>query len=76
MPAWVPDNDQWHGFSRFDCSRAIAAGLTFRPLSETIRDTLDWARSFPSDHAWQAGLSREREREVLEAWHAASTVKT
>jgi 2'-hydroxyisoflavone reductase len=76
MPAWVPDEGEYRGFSRIDCSRAIAAGLTFRPLRETIRDTLDWARSFPPDHEWKAGLSREREREVLEAWHAASAVKT
>ncbi|MFC1545095.1 twin-arginine translocation signal domain-containing protein, partial [Gemmatimonadota bacterium] len=31
MPAWVPPRDGMEGFGRFDCSRAIAAGLTFRP---------------------------------------------
>ena len=72
MPAWVPDNDEYRGFSRTDCSRALAAGLTFRPLADTVRETLEWARSFPADHEWRAGLSREREREVLEAWQAAS----
>ena len=63
---------EFRGFSRMDCSRALAAGLSFRPLADTVRDTLDWARTFEPDHEWRAGLSREREREVLDAWHAAS----
>lgn len=68
LPAWVPDTGEYRGFSRFVCSRALASGLTFRPLSETIRDTLEWAQTFTPDHEWRAGLSREREREVLDAW--------
>jgi 2'-hydroxyisoflavone reductase len=72
LPAWVPDVDEYRGFSRVDCGRAFAAGLTFRPLWETMRDTREWAASFPSDHEWRAGLNHERERAVLEAWHAES----
>jgi 2'-hydroxyisoflavone reductase len=70
LPAWVPDIGEYRGFSRVDCRRAFAAGLTFRPLRETIRDTREWASTFPPDHQWQAGLSRERERAALAAWHA------
>jgi 2'-hydroxyisoflavone reductase len=66
MPVWVPDNEENRGFSRVDVSKAIKAGLTFRPLAETVRDTLAWANTRPPDHQWRAGLKSERESELLE----------
>jgi hypothetical protein len=48
---------------RADVSRALAAGLTFRPLDDIVRGTLEHAE--PTD---DAGLKPERERELLEAW--------
>src|SRR5687767_2586406 len=65
MPVWVPDTQEDAGFSRVDISKAIHAGLTFRPLEETVRDTLEWAKTRPPDHEWRAGLTAEREAEVL-----------
>ena len=67
MPTWVPDDEEGVGFSRVDVSKAIQAGLTFRPLEETVRDTLEWAQTRPADHQWRAGLTPEREAEVLAA---------
>lgn len=67
MPTWVPDDEEGVGFSRVDVSKAIAAGLTFRPLEETVRDTLQWAKTRPGDHEWRAGLTAEREAQVLSA---------
>ena len=67
MPAWIPDDEEGVGFSRIDISKAIRAGLKFRPLEETIRDTLEWAQTRPSDYVWKAGLTAEREAEVLAA---------
>ena len=67
MPTWVPDDEEGLGFARVDVSRAIAAGLKFRPLEETVRDTLAWAQTRPADHPWRAGLTAEREAEVLAA---------
>jgi 2'-hydroxyisoflavone reductase len=68
MPLWIPDSDpQAAGFSTFNCDKAIAAGLAFRPLADTVRDTLDWAATRPADHSWRAGLKPEREAEVLQA---------
>jgi 2'-hydroxyisoflavone reductase len=67
MPVWVPDIEENQGFSRINVSKAINAGLKFRPLEETIRDTLDWAKTRPADHEWRAGLTAEREAEVLAA---------
>jgi 2'-hydroxyisoflavone reductase len=67
MPTWVPDDEEGIGLSRVDVSKAIAAGLQFRPLEETVRDTLEWAQTRPADHQWRAGLTAEREAEVLAA---------
>lgn len=67
LPLWLPERDPTYaGFDRFNISKALNAGLTFRPLEDTVRSTLAWASTFPADHAWKAGLSREREAELLE----------
>ncbi len=71
MPAWVPDDEENAGFSRMDVSKAIQAGLKFRPLEETVRDTLAWAKTRPADHEWRAGLTAEREAQVLAALKGA-----
>ena len=65
MPVWVPDTVEDAGFSRFNLSKAIGAGLKFRPLADTVRDTIEWANTRPADHQWRAGLKHEREQELL-----------
>jgi 2'-hydroxyisoflavone reductase len=68
FPLVVPDEPNGH---LFDTSRAVAAGLAFRPLAETVGDTLAWDRARGVDEL-QAGLSRDRERELLDALDAGS----
>lgn len=70
MPLWVGDSPEYAGFSYFDTSAAMAHGLTFRPLEQTVRATLDWAATRPADHQWRAGITREREAELLANWRA------
>ncbi|MBI5352373.1 MAG: SDR family oxidoreductase [Chloroflexi bacterium] len=65
MPVWVPDTIEDAGFSRFNISKALNAGLKFMPLEETIRDTLHWAAERPQEYEWKAGLTPEREKELL-----------
>jgi 2'-hydroxyisoflavone reductase len=73
LPLWIPAADEMApGFSRINCDRAFAAGLTCRPVAETVRDTLAWAQTRPSDHTWRAGIDAEKETAVLQAWHAAT----
>ncbi len=67
LPLWVEAKDA--KFETVNNSRAINAGLAYRPLTTTINDTLTWANTRPIDHAWRAGLKRAPEREVLTAWH-------
>jgi 2'-hydroxyisoflavone reductase len=77
MPIVVPPDGQTAGFSRRNIDRALAKGLTFRPLDVTIRDTLEWNKSRPQQEQDRlaageiAGISAQREAEVLAAWHAA-----
>jgi 2'-hydroxyisoflavone reductase len=68
MPVWAGDE---LGLARTKIDRALAKGLTFRPLAETARDTLAWFKSQPHDRQskLRAGLTPEREAEVLAAWH-------
>jgi 2'-hydroxyisoflavone reductase len=66
LPLWV-DGPEYAGFFRADISRALAAGLQFRPLDETIAATLAWAMTRPVDHKWRSGLPIEREAELLES---------
>jgi 2'-hydroxyisoflavone reductase len=67
MPVWAGDE---LGLARTNINRALAKGLTFRPLAETTRDTLAWFKSLPQDRQSKihAGLALEREAEVLAAW--------
>ncbi len=61
----------YQGLHRYDVGKAIAAGMTYRPLGQTIADTLEWDRSRDRSEPMRAGLTGERERSVLEAWRAA-----
>jgi 2'-hydroxyisoflavone reductase len=68
MPVWRPPS-MGAGFARFDLTPEVAAGLTFRPLAVTARDTLDFHLSRPPERRadLRSGLSAEREAEVLAA---------
>jgi 2'-hydroxyisoflavone reductase len=73
MPVWVYPSEETRGFSSYDCSKAIAAGLTFRPLADTARDTLEWWKAKPeAERTLRTGLDPEKEARILAAWHARS----
>ena len=68
MPVWAGDE---LGLSRTNISRALAKGLTFRPLADTARDSLTWFKAQKPERQakLRAGLTAEREAEVLTALH-------
>ena len=75
LPLWVPDTPSDRGFYDTSTERARATGLTYRPLTETARDTLAWVSKFPEDQrpgSDRAGLDPEKEEELLARWNAAS----
>jgi 2'-hydroxyisoflavone reductase len=67
VPLWIGDPEM-AGLHEAAVSRAQAAGLTFRPLEETVRGTLDDASTTDA-----AGLAPEREAELLAAWASRSS---
>ncbi len=71
MTSWVPPRGEMAGFSSFANTRAVAAGLEFRPLAMTAKDTLDWWATLPEERTAspRAGLDPEKEKRVLAAWH-------
>lgn len=74
MPCWIPTSEE-AGVGTIQVRRALEAGLAFRPLSETVRDTLDWWATEPAERRetpLRSGLTAEREAEVLAAWHETS----
>ena len=74
LPVWMPASGDSGGFGRVSVAKAKAAGLTWRPLAHTVRDTLAEYRAWsPARRArLRAGLSAEREAQVLAAWHATA----
>jgi 2'-hydroxyisoflavone reductase len=70
FPIWVPSQGESAGFHNRNVSRAIKAGLKFRPIEQTCKDTLEWWKAIPEggDRKKVGGISPEREAEVLEKW--------
>ncbi|HEY6825301.1 MAG TPA: NAD-dependent epimerase/dehydratase family protein [Gemmatimonadaceae bacterium] len=77
MTVWQPPYGRTAGYQRRDASKAIAKGLTFRPVAVTAKDTLDWHKTRPEAEQRATlngeinGLSMTREAEVLAAWKAS-----
>lgn len=69
LPIWTPDTEDYAGFAKVDCSKAFAAGLTFRPLAEIVQATLDWDNARSQENAWKGTIKPDHEAQVLEAWH-------
>jgi 2'-hydroxyisoflavone reductase len=65
LPLWTPGADM-AGFQRSDVSRALAAGLSVRPIAETVADTLRWAEAARPGPG--ASMTREREAALLREW--------
>ncbi len=72
MPVWVPDTPENAGFARVSIERAVAKGLTFRPLAVTAGDALDWFKTLPEERQAKllSGIDPVKEKRVLQAWHA------
>ena len=69
LPLWLPGPDA--PFLQMSVAKAVAAGLTFRPIEETARDTLAWARATGQPLVKDRnGLEPERETELLSAWRS------
>lgn len=66
LPLWIPQDDEDAATLQASNDRAVSAGLTTRPLGETVADTLAWDRAERLPH--DSTLTRERERDLLAEW--------
>jgi nucleoside-diphosphate-sugar epimerase len=66
LPLWLAD-PSWYGMNTRSTDRARAAGLTTRPLIDTLRDALAWRELQPDSINRGAGLTDAEERELLAA---------
>lgn len=67
MPLWIPDSMKMDGFLAVDIHKALQGGLKFRPLNETVRDTLGWEATRGVVER-KAGLDPGKEKMVLDEW--------
>lgn len=68
LPIFIPPLGEYAGFHSYDISRAIKAGLKFRPIEVTARDTLAWYRELPEERRERLNsrfLPAEKEAEAL-----------
>ncbi|WP_242103661.1 MULTISPECIES: NAD-dependent epimerase/dehydratase family protein [unclassified Lysobacter] len=74
LPIWVPRQaGPFAGYGQVSNARAVAAGLTYRPLATTVAELMAWFRSLPGERQAKlnAGITREQEAEWLRLWHAS-----
>ncbi|MEP6913066.1 MAG: NAD-dependent epimerase/dehydratase family protein [bacterium] len=70
MPLWMPEAAAPHlkGFMFINCDKAVGAGLSFRPLNNTIRDTLTWYETNRPNEELKAGIDPDKEQRLLRKW--------
>lgn len=73
LPNWIPADDPEPGFYRISNARALAAGLTYRPLRSTLDDGFAGLQGRPFTMDGAGGLSAEREATLLDAWRRHAT---
>ena len=66
LPLWVPSSDPaFAGFYTINIDKALKAGLSLRPLSKTIGDTLAWLKTRPDHQRFNAGMEISTETQLL-----------
>lgn len=71
MPLWLPEDAlPLQGLMSTNCQKAVGAGLRFRSLQDTIGDVLIRHAAHAQPEQLQAGITAEREQQLLQKWHA------
>ena len=74
LPIWIPPEHEYAWLHDMNAERAHAAGLSCRPVEDTVRDTWGWLLSVDrrpprNEEAPDTGLDPAKERAALAAWH-------
>lgn len=71
LPGWMPPDGEGIGMHNCDVSAAVAAGLSCRPVEETVADTWTWMQTLPPRRRRPTraglpsrGLSAEQEQSI------------
>lgn len=75
LPIWLPPEGETAGFHRWRCTKSVAAGLKFRPIEDTVGDTLKWWKNLPEsrrDAKMRAGIDAEQEATALKKFKERS----
>ncbi len=72
IPVWVAPKGDFLGFHRISNVKALEAGMVFRPLAETVEETLRWFDSQNHDRKChlRAGLPLREEKRLLAAFRS------
>lgn len=72
LPLWVAtEQPEFHAIHTINVQKAIRDGLTYRPITQTVKDTLEWYKSERGlADPLRSGLAPERKAELLEKWKA------
>lgn len=76
LPLWMPDRPEFAAVWAPDSSRALAAGMSCRPVVESLRDTWAWLSGDDVPEVLPRyrgglpdnGMEPQRERDVIAAW--------
>lgn len=78
FPIWAPFEGDTKGFHTWKNDKAIKAGLRFRPVEQTVKDTLAWFKTQEGVEKGRnrlAGPSAEAEAKLLAAWKESQKPK-
>ena len=69
---WAMLRGNNEGMMSIKTDKVVAAGMTYRPVGETLRDTLAWWPTVPEQRraAPRFAITPEQEAKALAAWHA------
>jgi 2'-hydroxyisoflavone reductase len=73
LPMWLPNTGDTAGFGTRSNARAVAAGLTMRPIYDTAVDTLKWLDAQPEAERPKlasTGITRDKEAKVIADYRA------
>jgi 2'-hydroxyisoflavone reductase len=66
VPLWMPEAaSHLQALMFINVDKAVAAGLTFRPLKETVRDTLTWSATDHARGELKAGMDPDKEQSLI-----------
>jgi 2'-hydroxyisoflavone reductase len=74
MPMWIPNEGEDVGFGTLSNAKALKAGIRFRPIGDTAKDTLAWLATLPEDQRAKlrsSGIKPDKEQKVIAAWKAS-----